>query len=378
MSVSSIHGGGTYSDDYPAYRAHEAEQEAETRVKTAQDLIQKTEVEESTAIDHLRDRFEKTYELQNSKHTELLEDQKMKGYEQIRDLQRAQQAELYRTIREGQNYQEKTEQETRAAVRKIDTASQTQLNEVLNERTNRIDFEKVKSEDELQAIQLQAQNSINKIRENSQQRVQTIDQENRESIQQLKENRQENQAKAQIKNESFLKKTLREQREGLDHIYENATQKLSEIRKDTAQKIAAYSSRQSDPFYKLVSLDAELKDEGHEFVLSANIPEYEQEHISVNIRGNQLVLSGYRQNEELLKEDSGHRQGTSSYQSFHESFPLNWPVDAKRLTREKSGDQVIIRVPKLNEFAPKSREEPKPQPGRLQVPNFPHNIRKST
>ncbi len=378
MSVSSIYGGGSSSDDYSYYKAHEAEKEAANRIKAAQELAQKTEIQQNAEIEQLRDRFEKNYEIQNLKQNQILDDQKSKGYEQLRDLHRSQQADLNRTLGESQTIKEQTEKSTREELHKLDKLSQDKIQKTLAERIQQVDFEKNRSDEELEAIKNQNRTSIEKIRDDGEQRVQAIQKDHQSAIQQLLETSQETKERAQTQNESFLKKTIEEQRQSLGEIYQQSNQKLREIRQDTSQKIAAYTSRQNDPFYKLMTLDAQLKDEGKDFVLTVTIPEYEQEHISAVIRGDQLVLSGYRKNEESLKDPSGHSQETTAYQSFHESFPLSWPVDPKRLTREHKDDQVIIRVPKMSQFTFREPTREKLQSSHLEAPNFPHNIGKTT
>jgi HSP20 family molecular chaperone IbpA len=288
MSVSSLAGRGPSPDDYSNYRAKETERKAANRVQVAESRIQETETKNNTSIDELRDRFDKTYELQNINQNQALEEQKSKGYDQLRDLQRTQHAEFARIKKEWQAKKVEIENSAREYIEKINTLSQDQIKQELRNHIHQTEYEQTRAEEEL---------------------------------------------------------------------YQRSNQKLMDLNRETAQKIATYTSRQNDPFYKLITLDAELRDTDREFVLTAKIPEYEQEHITATIRGEELVLSGYRRNEEAIKDDSGHTRGTMSYQTFSESFPLNWPVDPKRLSREQKGDQLIIRIPKFvkNEFRePKS------------------------
>jgi HSP20 family molecular chaperone IbpA len=172
-----------------------------------------------------------------------------------------------------------------------------------------------------------------------------------------------------------FKHTVQEQANVIDGMENRASQQIRSIRKDTSEKLAAYSSRQSDPFYRMKEVGARLHDEGDAFVLTATIPDYEQKHVNVTIRGNQIVISGYRNNEEKLEESPGHVLGTNSFQSFEESFPLNWPVNAKELTREFHGDRLIARVPKQGQYAkPGPYQGPKPAKARVEPPHFPPNI----
>jgi HSP20 family molecular chaperone IbpA len=123
-----------------------------------------------------------------------------------------------------------------------------------------------------------------------------------------------------------------------------------------------------------MDLQAEFEDQGDKYVLTARIPEHEQKNVTVAIRGNQIVLSGTRRNEERVELEPGHQKGTSSYQSFMESFPFSQAVENRMMTHEFHGDHIVITVPKkliANEYHPH-----KMKPSRLQVqrPDFPANL----
>ena len=97
--------------------------------------------------------------------------------------------------------------------------------------------------------------------------------------------------------------------QSLNNLNSTASQQIIQIRQDTAQKLAAYSSRQSDPFYKMMDMRATLHDDGTHFVLIANIPSHEQDHVAVAVKGNELLLSGTRRNEEKLDLGPGRTRG---------------------------------------------------------------------
>jgi len=206
--------------------------------------------------------------------------------------------------------------------------------------------------------------------------MRTLMEAHRVEYERLKENleklSQETEASFQDKYQSQLERQDRQ----LGDMENRASQKLREIRADTSAKLSAYSSRQKDPFYKLLTHDAEFEEGEDEFTLTAKVPEHEQKNISVSIKGNQLVVSGYRRNEEKLEVAPGHTQGTASYQSFSETFPLTYPVDAKKLAKRFDGDKLIVTVPKSSEFKAKPvfQAKNKPEPARIEKPKFPANL----
>ena len=184
------------------------------------------------------------------------------------------------------------------------------------------------------------------------------------------------QAREQAK-ESFnsdLKSAVDQYNEDLQFVNAKANKELSSIRQDTAEKLAAYSSRQNDPFYKLMDTRADFFDAGDAFVLTATIPEHEQDHVTVSIKGDNLVLTGSRKNEETLELAPGRSQGTASYQSYYESYPLSWPVDGKRMIKFFDGDRLTVRIPKKNEYVYKPKQAMPPEKARVERPRFPGNL----
>ena len=115
------------------------------------------------------------------------------------------------------------------------------------------------------------------------------------------------------------------------------------------------------------------------FLLTALVPEHEQKKIQVIIRGNELVLSGQRKNQEKIELSQGHSRSTSSYQSFHESLPLTYPVDELRLSKRFEGDLLIVEIPKRNSFDPNKTQAVKGRQSSEETvmavrPDFPSNL----
>src|SRR5262249_35828266 len=80
-------------------------------------------------------------------------------------------------------------------------------------------------------------------------------------------------------------------------------------------------------------------------------------------------------NEEKLELDHGASASTSAYQSFSQSFPLSYPVQAKQLRKDFDGDELIVTVPKMPEYANRPvKTLPKPERAKLDRPRFPENL----
>ncbi len=122
-------------------------------------------------------------------------------------------------------------------------------------------------------------------------------------------------------------------------------------------------------------MNAELRETGDEYILTARIPEHEREHIVVSLKGNNIVISGQRRNEEHLDNADGTSSTTSSFQSYSETHPISWPVESKLLAKSYHGDTLEVRVPKKDaKHIVPQYQAPKPEKVRAERPKFPENI----
>jgi hypothetical protein len=99
--------------------------------------------------------------------------------------------------------------------------------------------------------------------------------------------------------------------------------------------------------------------------------------VTVTLKGDNLVLSGTRRNEEKVELSPGHTQGTASYQSYSESFPLPFPVEARQLSKTFDGDMLIATIPKKNQYAFEKPAKPVPQRLKAERPKLPDNLPQS-
>jgi HSP20 family molecular chaperone IbpA len=373
MSTSSVSSGGNSS----LAKASTAEREADQRIQAAQQRVKAANEDADMAINHIKDQYEKQTLAEDARTTDKIESQRNRGYEQLRDLQRQQQSQLRKMRRDGERDTSQLQEYYRTKVHQTEMSSNQQLNEIQTQSQHRMEHEKAVEASQLEEVQQKHTQQMNLVQKNSDEQLTQLGENTRRRYDELKAQTDEVQVKYSKDFEERIGKTLNEQQETLNRINSNASQTIKDIRKDTSQKLSAYRSRQSDPFYKLMDLNARLMDAGDEFVLKATIPEYEQQHVSAVVKGNNLVLTGYRRNEETLDMGHGHKQGTASFQSFHESFPLSWPVESRLLSREFVGDTLVVRVPKKNEYVYQSPKLDKPEKIRVEPPRFPNNIEKS-
>ncbi|MGK5089696.1 Hsp20 family protein [Bdellovibrionota bacterium FG-2] len=351
-------------------KASAAEKEARNRVLQAHKQVERTQQEESFTLDQIKDQYSKMRENEAEKQDSSLKTQRERGYSRIRELQRQQQAELNRVKREGERTLAETKNYYSDTLYGTETKGREQLDSLLSQ--NGMQREVAQKEQQMLLEDLQqkhvAQTDMlrNTTSLNMNQTTEAADKE----FERIAANARAATEQTREHFEQRTKELSENQRTDLAHMQSQTAQKLRETRLDTSSKLAAYSSRQEDPFYKLMRIDAKLSDEGDSFVLRAQIPEHEQKNVTLSVRGDNLVLSGFRRNQEKLDLAPGHTQNSQAFQSFSESFPLPWPVDGKKLAREFKGDTLVVTVPKKNTYA--FREKAQKELAERAVPDRPH------
>ena len=357
-------------------RARQTESEANRRIVSAEREIEDARKTADLRIDSIQDQFEKQETTETDRNLERLEKQRMKGYEQVRDLQRAQQADLARTRREGERELAKLQEFYRDAIHSNERQSTDKLKSLENQHTREIEVTARSRQDELSVAKDSSRRQSEELRTESEQKINDLREASTKEYERVRQNtfRADEEMRTHFQHQ-FDEKTANSQ-DTLNDIDARASRTIGEIRRDTAHKLAAYADRQDDPFYKLLDLDISLHDRGDFYELKATIPQHEQEHVSVTVKGSQIVISGARRNEEKLEIEPGRTKGTNSFQSYLETFPLTWPVDTKRLSREFEGDQLTVRLPKKGDYAhePPKGTQATPERARLQRPKFPDNL----
>lgn len=360
----------------PTLKANAAEREANSRVAAAADRVRQAEVQSDQAINNVRDQYEKQYLALNSRQSLALESEKLKGYEQVRDQQHAHQAELRKLRREGDTDEAKTREYYRNALYAAESKGKEDLNAVLQQANHRMEYEQKNDEIQMQEMRSQHEHGMNLLRDEQEGRMAHIRNDYKREYEKLKEETEEANAQAETKFKHQHADTVQRSKNIIETLENNASHQIKSIRQNTADKLSAYRTRQSDPFYQMMTMDSSFHEDAEGYTLVVKIPEHEQKHLSASVKGDNLVISGNRKNEEQLEVEPGHTVGSSSFQSFHESYPLSWPVEASRITREQDGEWVTIRVPKKNQYAFKEPEIRKPEKARVEAPHFPENLPK--
>ncbi len=373
MSISSIPGGdGNYTQASSV--TNTVEREANARIAAAGKRVEAAQEQVNENINAIRDSYDRDYTAINTRNQEALEALKNKGYGEIRQLQRSQQTELRRQENLGERDLSKEKQFYANSTYDLEKRNREHQIELQSENLKKIEYEQNANNLELEDLKARQRQLIARLQENSEDQLQHASDATAKRVQIIKEGYEQSIQGTQEKFMQDFEKIHSKASQTINALNEEVSEQIRNIRQDTAQKLSAYQSRQSDPFYKLMDIQASLADTGDAFELTATIPEYEQQHISVSIQGNNVIILGNRKNEENLTLGPGRAVGSASFQTFHESFPLSWPVEANRLTKEFDGDRLTIRIPKKNEYAFKEPTQPQPAKTRAESPQFPKNI----
>lgn len=133
----------------------------------------------------------------------------------------------------------------------------------------------------------------------------------------------------------------------LDAQAARGQKQINEAAMASSVKASEHASRSSDPFYRLHDLDAEVEDNGSEFVMKIKVPEHEQDRIRVTGQAGMLNLTGTRRAEVRAVTEEGRKVATSAYQSFSETIPVKGKPDLAKLTRAYADGRLTVRIPKV-------------------------------
>jgi HSP20 family molecular chaperone IbpA len=261
------------------------------------------------------------------------------------------------------------------AIHEASKRGKQQLTDTQKTDAAMLDYETKNTKKTLESLEENQEKRVKTVNENAELKYSALNEARAKDYEKMRSSTIQATENARAKFEDKYQSTLAEQNTNLGDLETRASHQLNDIRADTAEKLSAYSTRQKDPFYKMKDVEAKVYDTGDTFMLVATVPEHEQQHISVTIRGNQLALTGYRRNEEKMEIGPGRGKSTSSFQSFSESFPLSGPVDSKLLSKSFDGDKLIVTVPKKPEFTEVAVYDKKtPDKVKVERPQFPENL----
>jgi len=103
---------------------------------------------------------------------------------------------------------------------------------------------------------------------------------------------------------------------------------------------------------RVFSPDIELKETGDAYVFTADVPGLGEEDVDVTVSGDQVTLSGKRDEGET-RADEQYLCHERSYGSFSRSFTLRGDADTENLTAELTNGVLRVMIPKRPEVQAK-------------------------
>lgn len=364
----------TLSDE-PSNRAAEAEKDASARITIANQHLEDAERDVEARMSKIKEDYAEEAIREAARSESSINAQKNKGYEQIRDLQRAQQAELNKARLEGERDLKKTQDYFRDTIYSTQRKGEEDLGEISRQHHTQAEHESRVAAMELEGQRDQFSRQMQGLIEERQAALMATSDASHKEYDRIRSNSEEAIQSSEQHYQEQFDRIHGAQKEALDRLYGRASQRIRDIRSDYSQKLSAYATRSADPFYKMASIGAKLDETSDGFILTATIPEHEQKGVTVSLKGSNLVISGYRRNQERLDERDGRSTQSSSYQTYSESFPLSWPVDGKELRKAFDGDSLTVFVPKkLGTGTPTKSRPAATERARVETPRFPENL----
>lgn len=357
--------------------AREAERSARDRETESKRRIEEAERTTEQAVQRIRDEYERRRADEINRNEEALLYERSTGYDRIVDQKRRLDSELRKNQEaassaileskhntEGQI--ETTQTDNKKKLLDEQTRGANELNQTKYQNRFAVDTENAKHTEQMRQMYQTQQSQIAMQGKQNQLQYETT----KTAFANANEQSTQHFADSHKKLNDYHNRVLQELNDG-------ASAQLELTRIETASKLDAYSNRQQDPFYKMVNLGAQLTDTDNGYLVTAKVPPHEQENVQVVTRGNQIVISGTRRNEENIEYGPGRKQGSASYQSYTETFPIDWPVEPKEMQRKYNGDTLTVWIPKkgINTGEPiekKLREKVEAKPA--SKPDFPKNL----
>lgn len=356
-------------------RERNSEKDASSRISAAEQSVVDAQRDAAARISSIRDEYERRSEKESDLTKNSIETEKRKGYEKVLETQRQQQAEINRIRRDGERDTQTLQEHYKGTVFNAQRDGEKELQELKLRQSHEMAFESSNAEQSVDSMRKANLNRGQDLKEHQDGQIEVLKQSYEKQFSDLKLNSDQSQNQASEHFQTQFQTMVDQYGKILNDTNSKASQQLKALREDTSRKLSAYGDRQSDPFYQLIRIPVSVSESNEAFTFRAQIPAHEQKNLSISIRGSELVISGQRKNEERLDVEPGHTVSTSSYQNYSESFPLNWPVQAKGVSREFTDSEVIIRIPKQQTYSYEPFKK-KPAPDRIKAehPVFPENI----
>ncbi len=361
-------------------RTRQVEVDSRTRMENARKQAEEVEREMDSRMEHARDSTESAVELEETKREKLVGTLRNETYKDVADIKRRTAAELARVRTESERELESLKETYEDQLQLTSHEGQKKMREGMSRNARLEAYQERASQAQIELLKRAHQEEVAAIEKAQAQARAEIEQQGEAELSRIRAQSESGREGSQKHFESAYANTLKNNSNAMARATTEAKRQLDQLRADHALKLSRYEDRLEDPFYRMVDLDLSVRDRGDYYTVEARVPEHEREHLKVTLRGNSVVVSGARRNEEKLSLDEGGSRQVSSFQTYQETLPLDWPVEPKGMLQEFDGDRLIVTLPKKGAYTDPVSGEKRPlesQPfvaARAPRPDFPADI----
>lgn len=333
--------------DYGNRAAFDAEKRARERITDAKKKTEEAEREARTRVDQIQDEYARQTEASAARNAESYENQQMKGYQAVRELQQRQQAELARIRRQGEKDLEDLKLRYKGEIARVERDGNEQFDELQKSNLNKFELESSRGTQERDLLAREQELQMATAKEIFEYKKNNIEKRQEEELSKASQGVEEEQKRL---GDHFTERLdfIRNQYEDTLARTSLATKRdLYDLQLSNRERLAAYSSRSADPFYAMRVLDSDFFETDGAYVVKVRAPEHEASKLGATIQGHRLVISGQRRNSETVEEGPGKQHSTHSFQSYQETFPLREPVDPKGLYKSYEDGVYTVILPKV-------------------------------
>lgn len=361
---------GKIPGDLPA-----AESYASKRVKTLQEKVKEAEVDTEKSLRDIHDRFERQTAQEAESQAARREAMERKAYEELKKMKDQISREQHKKDMEGKRALQST---------------QDYYDESINYTKKRGDGYVKNLEErnfkEIEMINQEAERKIALTRLDQQKRIEQVKGMSDEQFEALKLERERKENEIKLKNEQSIrdtekhygdntKKIMDDNQKNIARLNDKSASQLQNLQDTYSSKLSAYADRARDPFYRMAGVDSSVREDSDFYYVVARVPEHEQSHVTLTVKGeNTLVLNGRRTMQDRKETGGGGFTSTSAHQSYTQAFPVDIPVDSKAVMREANGDEVIFTIPKMGRPSSPIYQAHHVDPARGMKPNFPTDL----
>lgn len=323
-----------------------SETESESRLKVAQLHAANTAREAEAELEKMRENYGRELSAESGRNERSLITEKNKGESLVRSQVAENNRNLHRTKRDYEAYRTQLDENHKTQMQFKETQHRRELQQELGRQGLEKDAIKTQGDQGLAMLKQSYDQETRRLSEDLNQKQVAMNDFTRGETERMEQNMVNNSRLMREQHEARYAAHIAAERAEVEKVAGEAMAQKDAIRRANAMDVAQYSTKQADPFYRHRELQSTMSENDQEYSFVANIPQHEQNNVSVIVRDNSLVLTGYRESNESDQKPNGERTESHGYQTFRKSYDLAMPVETRMMRKEFVGDELRVILPK--------------------------------